>query len=44
MYLHPEGGRETAGSNAPGAFLVVIGGVSFVTNLPEFCERHFFLI
>ena len=22
MYLHPEGGGETAGSNAPGAFLV----------------------
>ena len=28
MYLHPEGGGETAGSNAPGAFLVftIIGG------------------
>ena len=26
MYLHPEGGGETAGSNAPGAFLVFFGG------------------
>ena len=24
MYLHPEGGGGTAGSNAPGAFLVLI--------------------
>ena len=26
MYLHPEGGGETAESNAPGAFLVFIFG------------------
>ena len=30
MYLHPEGGGggETAGSNAPGAFLVLFGVVT----------------
>ena len=39
MYLHPEGGGETAGSNAPGAFLVFRGFLTDEVELEQSCQE-----
>jgi len=39
MYLHPEGG-ETAGSNAPGAFLVFLFFRGHLPQTPGFCSAR----